>query len=107
MKNTIYTFLLLFFFSCANDVKPPKTKQELMDDYLKEKVGRWLSSTKNTCIEKVNERAEAIVDSLLILEAKQEAGSITKPTKPLKPPKPQLKEASDTLPLAPLFDTLQ
>lgn len=95
-----------FLSACSEEEKKSLTKQEIIEIKIEEKLKRWQAAILKKCTSDVLETAEAIVDSTLIAQARLSVDSITKPAKPIKPLKPEVKEANDTLPIAPLFDTL-
>jgi len=97
---------VLFFFSCQSDTKKALTKEEIIAQKIEEKVARWKKSMRTKCSEDILEEAIAIVDSTLIARARLDVDSIPKPLKPIKPEKPAIKELRDTLPIAPILDSL-
>jgi hypothetical protein len=107
--NKGYYFLFcgfLFFFSCQAGEKKVLTKQEVIAQKIEEKVKRWENSMREKCSENVLEEAQALVDSILIARARLDVDSIPKPEKPIKPQMPVIKELKDTLPIAPILDSL-
>lgn len=83
----------------------PKTKQQLMDESLEEKILNYTATIKRKCAKDVQERAHEIVDSLLLQVANSNTiDTFERPTKPTKPNRPKIRAAKDTLPIKPLFD---
>lgn len=109
--NKRYYFLfcgILFFsfFSCQLEKRKGLTKDEAIAQKIEEKVKRWQNSMREKCKENVLEAAAAIVDSILIAQARLDVDSIPKPDKPVKPQMPVIKKLKDTLPIAPILDSL-
>lgn len=97
---------VLFFFSCQSDKKRVLTKDEIIEQKIDEKVKRWKNSMREKCKENVLEAAATLVDSILIAHARLDVDSIPKPEKPVKPLMPVIQELKDTLPVAPILDSL-
>ena len=107
--NKRYYFLVcgvLLFFSCQSEKKKVLTKDEVVIQRIEEKVSRWKNSTRTKCTENVLDAAARIVDSILIARARLDVDSIPKPLKPIKPDMPVIKVLKDTLPIAPILDSL-
>lgn len=104
-------YLLFFgffcFFSCQLDEKKTLTKDEVIVHRIEEKISFWSNSMRQKCTENVLDAAAAIVDSILIARARLDVDSIPKPMKPIKPLKPVIRELKDTLPIAPILDSLR
>ncbi len=98
--------LFFSFFSCQSEKKQSLTKEEIIEQKIEEKVNRWVNSMREKCKENVLEEAAALVDSILIARARLDVDSIPKPEKPIKPEMPMIKELKDTLPIAPILDSL-
>jgi len=83
----------------------PKSKKQLMDEALQVKLDKYTSVQVNKCDKKILNRAQAIVDSILLKEAQEKTiDSFDRPAKPLKPTRPAMKVAKDTTPVGPLFE---
>ena len=109
MGKALFTALFLsifFLFSCQSEKKRPLTKDEVIAQKIEDKVNRWKESTRNKCTEDVLKAAIVIVDSILIARARLDVDSIPKPEKPIKPIMPTIKKLKDTLPIAPILDSL-
>lgn len=100
------SILFFTFFSCQSKEKKALTKEEIIAQKLEERVNRWKNSMQTKCKERVLDEAAALVDSILIARARLDVDSIPKPEKPIKPPMPVIKELKDTLPIAPILDSL-
>jgi len=83
----------------------PKTKQQLMDEAIQQKLDSYTLTHVRRCEKDVQERALEIVDSLLLLVANTNTiDTFTRPAKPTKPNRPAIRPARDTMPIKPLFD---
>ena len=102
----IYRLLALIAFSTLwMGQTPHKSKKQLIEEAIQEKVDKYTQVQMVRCENKVQERAEAIVDSMLISVAQlKTVDTFERPAKPQKPTKPDLKVAKDTTPVRPLFD---
>ncbi|MGK0362994.1 MAG: hypothetical protein ACI85O_000033 [Saprospiraceae bacterium] len=98
---------VFLFFSCQSDKKKNLTKDEVVVIKIEEKVNRWKNSMQQKCTENILDAAAALVDSTLIARARLDVDSIPKPLKPIKPDMPVIKELKDTLPIAPILDSLR
>ena len=81
-----------------------KTLGQLMDELLADKLVSYSQIAKRKCEERVQKRAQAIVDSILLKEAKvKTVDSFQRPPTPPKPVQPNLKVPKDTSDVEPLF----
>lgn len=97
-------FLAVFFVAC--ETPKGKTRQEVMDERVADKVQKWYDVYIKNCQKDVLEAAAAIVDSTLIATARRAANRANKPPKPTKPGQPRVEFPKDTTPVAPLIDLL-
>ena len=83
----------------------PKTLQQLMDESLQKKLDVYIRASERKCTAKIKERAEEIVDSLLLREAQiKTVDKIVRPPIPPKPTRPEIKSTKDTSDIRPLFE---
>lgn len=101
--NRLFQIILVFslFVNFGCQQKKPVTKKEIINQRIEKKVLTWSNKMYDNCTDKVNKRAEAIVDSILIANA-----FIGKDTlnKPVRPEKPEIKRMNDTIDVVPLFE---
>ncbi|MEM1320243.1 MAG: hypothetical protein AAGG75_08300 [Bacteroidota bacterium] len=84
--------------------KLPEEVQQLVDKAIIERVEKIRQNRVKQCRRKAMERANEIVDSLLILSVKAiKEDSIVRPEKPVKPEMPVVEVPQDTSPIAPLL----
>ena len=82
---------------------PPKTKQQIMQEKLEERLAIWKADMTANCMEKALEKAVLIVDSTLIANARQHRDLSGKPAIPPRPEKPDFVVPADSLPVKPLL----
>ena len=83
----------------------PKTLKQLMDESLQKKLDQYTKVQVDKCEKKILNRAQAIVDSILLKEAQEKTiDTFDRPAKPSKPDRPVIKVAKDTTPVKPLFE---
>lgn len=92
-------------FQSKNENEGIKTIEELIQLKVSEKVSTFKNRSIERCQERVIKRANEIVDSILIAQAKRVSiiDSIQKPPKPIKPEKPIIPIVEDTTPIKPLL----
>jgi hypothetical protein len=100
-------FILLFpalaICSPACQPKPQKTKEQVMEERLAERLERWRSEHEAACLQRVMDRATAIVDSTLIANARLGRDTSGAPFVPLRPEKPTYVPPKDSVPIRPLL----
>lgn len=108
MKKVGYQFFILAavaglaFGSCSE--KPPvKTKEQVMEEKLQERVERWKADLEQRCLDQAMDQAIAIVDSTIIANARLNRDTAGKPYVPLRPVKPEFVIPKDSLPVKPLL----
>jgi hypothetical protein len=85
---------MLLFFSCTKEV----TQEELIKSAVQLKLDQWQASQIKICREEAYQKAEAYVDSLLLVTSlENKLDTIPKPEKPVKPPKPAFKAKPDSV----------
>jgi hypothetical protein len=95
--------VLLFGTSACEKKLPPKTKQQIMQEKLEERLAIWKADMTGNCLEKAFEKAVLIVDSTLIANARQHRDLSGKPFIPPRPEKPAFAVPADSLPVKPLL----
>ena len=108
---TTYIYLLVFlamatvaWTGCVR--KPPsKTKEQVMQEKLAERLQRWYADLEANCNRKVMESAAAIVDSTLLADARFKRDTSDLPSIPGRPEKPAFTPPSDSTPIKPILGT--
>lgn len=93
--------LLLAVF--AFQKKSVITREELIEQTVQERLVEYEAILVKQCLEKAFVKAEALVDSLLIEEARASVDTTGRPGKPLKPEAPQRQLPKDSAAVKPLF----
>jgi hypothetical protein len=102
MKSAGFLIALTFLVvtSCGKRV----TQEELIQEAVELKLNQWRLSELESCRERAMAKAEAYVDSFLLVNSlSTKMDTIPKPPKPVKPVKPTFKEKPDSLKVDKLF----
>jgi len=82
----------------------PKSIEEMIQAKVAERVGEFRNNRLKRCNDKVMNRANEIVDSLLVDQARRVTiDTMIKPPKPTKPEKPVLDPINDSLDIEPIL----
>ena len=109
IKNVkFWIIIIIITFKCLACKKtatsPPNLNGKLQEE-LNKKINELKLNRTTSCTKELLIRANEIVDSTLIEEAKNTRGTVTdKPPKPIKPPKPAIILPKDSLKLVPIVD---
>ena len=95
--------ILIWFFTAQNNNEDAEAVQAMIESTLQKRLQSYREIRTEICQEKVFEKASAIVDSILIEEARMGKDTLLKPPKPDKPEKPEIKTILDTVPIAPFL----
>ncbi|MEL6864418.1 MAG: hypothetical protein AAFP19_08370 [Bacteroidota bacterium] len=105
--NRLVLFLFLLFLSLSAFQQRERSPEELaiIEKAIEERVASFVLKRRRECRAKLLDRANAIVDSTLIANAKLAAlDSFARPPKPLKPFQPEVKEIGVATPIRPLLN---
>ena len=92
----------LMMVSCAKEV----SQEELIEAAVQLKIEQWKTAQLNDCRQKTYNKAEAYVDSLLVvMSLGTKLDTIPKPSKPIKPPKPSFKTKPDSVIIEEIYET--
>ncbi|HUR30469.1 MAG TPA: hypothetical protein VMZ69_03500 [Saprospiraceae bacterium] len=91
----IISFVMIcLFISCHKKV----SQEELIQSALSLKIEQWRKDQMKECEAKAMLKAEAYVDSMLIVNSlSSKLDTIPKPPRPMKPPKPSFKTKPDSV----------
>lgn len=95
--------LVASFSSCGNDERDEAAIQVAIQEALNAKIAKYESARMRSCQEDIWDEANIIVDSILLMEARESRDSLGKPPRPEKPEKPEIKTIIDSLPIEPLL----
>lgn len=97
-------WILSLFMICAAMSCQKTDQQQLQEQYLENKVDDYKNYKWRSCMQEIEEEAEARSDSFFIAMAKKQTFDSTKAPKPIaRPNKPESKIREDSLPLKPLL----
>ena len=98
------SMIFIWFFVSQRDNEDAEAVQAMIEATLQDKLNTYREIRAKRCKEKVLTEATAIVDSILIEEARLNKDTLAKPLKPEKPEKPEIKTVLDTMPIAPFLN---
>ena len=85
--------------------KPPtKSKSEVIQERLDERLLRWREGMNRNCLQKVMDAASIIADSTLLANARFERDTMDFPAIPGRPNRPDFIPPKDTVAIKPIFD---
>ncbi len=94
--------VLLLATSCAQRPKG-KTKAQVIEEKVTERLARWERAWRRDCFERALERAGQIVDSTILARARANRDTSTRRLIPPRPGKPLVNIPLDTLPVEPFL----
>lgn len=101
-----WTFLFAWsLLTTSGCVEPPKgkTKEEVIQEKVAERLKYWEQSWRQSCYDKALERATAIVDSTILARARTHRDTSVRGLIPPRPEKPSFNVPIDTIPLEPFL----
>lgn len=102
----IMAFLLLAVLVTGCKQKPPtKTKEQVIQERVQERLDRWKADMIKSCVRDIEERAVALVDSTIIANAKANRDTAGVPPVPGRPVRPDFIPPEDTTPVKPFLRT--
>jgi|APTNR8051073442_1049403.scaffolds.fasta_scaffold00229_42 hypothetical protein len=81
--------------------------EKVIAEKVQERVDEFRRSQQADCQQRARLEAGLLADSILLERARLLRDTSYRPPRPLKPGQPELKTLSDSLRLAPLFDSLR
>ena len=102
MRQLLIFAFFCVFYACSQD-KDNAVREQVIQEKVEERVERYKIEKLNSCRQKVLKRAGAIVDSILLVEARLKRDTLGKPPIPDKPVLPEIVPIKDTLPIRPFF----
>ena len=98
MKYPILYMIAIFAFCAFASCNEKVSQEELIETALALKIYQWREAQLSECRRKAMEKAEAYVDSILIVYSlPSKLDTIPKPPKPVKPHKPAFKPKPDSV----------
>ncbi|HHM21862.1 MAG TPA: hypothetical protein ENJ20_07540 [Bacteroidetes bacterium] len=100
--TTLLCLLLTMAFPACK--KPPsKTKAQVIQERLNQRLERWRKGMQRNCKNKIMETASAIADSTLLSNARLQRDTSGIPSIPPRPKLPDFTPPKDTTPVKPIF----
>ena len=99
---------LLFFaisgFQLSCKKPPTKTKAQVIQERLDDRLTRWRNGVNRNCKKSVMDAAIAIVDSTLLANARFQRDTSDIPAIPDRPEKPDFVAPKDSIPVKPILE---
>jgi len=107
MKIQPVLLVALFFLlgSCGGQEPTKDEFDRMIEQEVENRLDHWAEIKRRNCEKALLDEATAIVDSIILEQARQAAAQKEKPPKPAKPLHPEPVELPDSLPLKPIFET--
>ncbi len=105
VQNICKPILLVFtglLFACSSD-NDNALREQMIQQTVEDRIQRYTKEKKNSCREKALKEAGAIVDSILLSEARLKRDTAGRPAIPEKPERPEIVPVEDSLPVQPFF----
>ncbi len=97
------SILLLAMLLSACGRKPAKTKEQVMQERLTERIERWKVDMDKKCRKEVETKAIALSDSIIIVNAKLNRDTSIHSLIPGRPNRPDYKPPTDSVPVKPFL----
>ena len=97
-------FLIIGFIFPACKKPPSKTKAEVIQERLDDRLERWKAGVNRNCRKKVMETAVNIVDSTFLADARLKRDTSDIPIIPPRPEKPDFTPPEDSIPVKPILE---
>ncbi|MCC6724708.1 MAG: hypothetical protein IT258_09370 [Saprospiraceae bacterium] len=99
----ICLILLAISLLVACERKPAKTKEQVMQERLAERLERWKTDMEKKCRKEIETKAIAITDSIVIVQAKQNRDTSIQSIIPGRPTRPDYKPPTDSVAVKPFL----
>ena len=101
-----FAILLLVVWGCNSSTDPALIVEATIQEEVADRIRRAEATIMDRCRDAVLEEAGLIADSILFERARLRRDTAARPDRPYRPGKPPIKELKDSVPVAPLFDSL-
>ena len=113
MKNR-YLWIIVVIgaiaWSCTSrkdrNLERQRVQEELMQEHIDQRIEEYQMTSAEKCQREFFSKANLIVDSILLDDARKRLDTIPKPDRVGRPGLPEILEFTDTSKLDPLFDSL-
>jgi len=104
MRALSLLFLLaILLSSCGEDNRNEKAVNAVIEEKVQQRVADFRASRMDRCLRDANEEASTLADSILLLQARLNRDTLSKPPKPSKPERPELKTRKDSMKVGPIL----
>jgi hypothetical protein len=106
MKRIDHQILVLLLAAAllpGCDRKPTKTKEQVMQERLTERLDRWAADVTKKCRKEVETKAIALTDSIVIANAKLNRDTSVHSLIPGRPTRPNYKPPTDSVQVKPFL----
>ena len=105
MKKRAYLLIaiLMLLLPTACKRKPTKTKEQVMQERLAERIEHWKSDMVKKCRKEVETKAVALTDSIIIANAKQNRDTSIHSLIPGRPTRPDYQPPTDSVQVKPFL----
>lgn len=93
---------LILLLGCNR--QPAKTKEQVMQERLTERLDRWKSDMVKKCREDVEDKAASLTDSIVIANAKLNRDTSIHMLIPGRPTRPDYQPPVDSVPVKPILE---
>ncbi|MBI5914001.1 MAG: hypothetical protein HY842_01375 [Bacteroidetes bacterium] len=97
-------FVLVVLVAVGCHHQPAKTKEQVMQERLAERLDRWKADMNKKCRREVEEKAVALTDSIIIANARQNRDTSILSVIPGRPTRPDYRPPTDSVPVKPLLE---
>lgn len=102
MRRLILLVFVGVLSSCSSD-NDNSLRDQMIQQTVEDRIQRYTIEKNNSCREKALKEAGAIVDSILLAEARLKRDTAGRPPIPEKPEIPEIVPVEDSLPVKPFF----
>jgi predicted LPLAT superfamily acyltransferase len=102
MRLLLMSIIGVFLIGCQLQADE-SGRATLIEEEVQKRVLSLVDTRHKRCLNELYDKANAVVDSILIEMAKAEKNEIVKPPKPLKPSAPERIPLKDTIPVSPFL----
>jgi hypothetical protein len=101
--NPIFACAMAALLLAACQGAPSKTKEQVMQERLQERIGKWKDDMNRKCRNDVEDKATVLADSIIIANAKSNRDTSIHLLIPGRPYRPDYKPPTDSVPVEPIL----
>jgi cell division protein ZapA (FtsZ GTPase activity inhibitor) len=103
IDNQLFTIMAALILVMGCQKESSKTKEQVMQERLTERLDRWKGDMDKKCRKDVEEKATALTDSIIIANAKQNRDTSILSILPGRPTRPDYKPPTDSVAVKPIL----